>query len=148
MNIRKMFLVIVFLAIGTVTLAGCGSQSVPYTLAAEAAFPDSLRDAPPRVREAYRFAVANPQALETIPCYCGCGAMGHKSNLMCYINEVAVDGTVKYDNHAAGCGICVDITQDVMRLMTEGRTPKAIRTYVDATYSSFGPSTDTVLPTE
>src|SRR5512145_2231480 len=107
MNIRKALFVIIVLAVGTITLAGCGGQSVPYTLAAEAVLPDFLSDAPPRVREAYRFAVANPQALETIPCYCGCGAMGHKSNLMCYVNEVAADVTVKYDNHAAGCGICV-----------------------------------------
>jgi hypothetical protein len=144
MRFGTAFLVVIIVAL---ILAGCSGQSATYTLASASILPDFLNDAPPRVREAYQFAVANPHALETVPCYCGCGAMGHKSNLMCFVSEVNTDGTVKFDSHAAGCGICVDIAQDVMRLMNEGRTPKEIRTYVDATYSSFGPSTDTLLPT-
>ncbi|MBI5670584.1 MAG: hypothetical protein HZC41_21530 [Chloroflexi bacterium] len=133
-------------------LAGCAGQSTaseaaaPYSLAPASGLPDFLSDAPPRVREAYQFAVANPHALETVPCYCGCGNMGHKSNLNCYVKEIDKAGNVIYDNHADGCGICVDITQDVMRLMRDGRSPTEIRAYVDSTYSSFGPSTDTVMP--
>jgi hypothetical protein len=34
----------------------------------------------------------------------------------------------------------VDITQDAMRLLKEGKTVGEIRTYVDETYSKYGPS--------
>jgi hypothetical protein len=99
------------------------------------------------VRDAYRFALANPHALETVPCYCGCGGMGHASNLACFVQDAGSASTAAvFDQHAAGCGICVDIAQDVMRLSAEGEQPSAIRQYVDATYSSFGPGTDTPLP--
>jgi len=127
-----------------VTLSACGGNRV--TLAPESALPDFVRDAPENVREAYRFAIANPEELSQYPCYCGCGGMGHTSNLSCYIQEIEEDGTIIFDEHALGCGICVDIAQDVMRLMEEGRSPQEIRAYVDATYSQFGPSTDTPLP--
>jgi hypothetical protein len=57
-----------------------------------------------------------------------------------------MDGSVIYDNHALGSGICVDITQDVMRMLREGRASPVIREYIDARYSPFGPPTDTALP--
>lgn len=72
--------------------------------------------------------------------------MGHTSNLSCYIQDIAPDGAITFDNHANGCGICVDITQDVMRLKGEGWSSSAVRAYIDAQYSAFGPGTDTPLP--
>ena len=51
-----------------------------------------------------------------------------------------VVGKVEYDNHALGCSICVDITQDAMRLNKEGKSVSEIRAYVDATYSKYGPT--------
>lgn len=143
---------LVIAAITIVVLAGCAGQttasikSASYSLAPESRLPDFLSDAAPRVREAYQFAIANPRALETVPCYCGCGNMGHKSNLNCYIKDMDKAGNIEFDNHANGCGICVDITQDVMRLMRDGRSAKDIRAYIDATYGSYGPSTDTAMP--
>lgn len=130
-----------------VLLSACGGQT-PYALALDAQLPDFLHDAPVRVREAYRFAIANPDELAKYPCYCGCGAMGHKSNLNCYIVDASLPDAMEFDAHASGCGICVDITQDVMRLLREGKKSPEIRTYIDARYSSFGPSTDTPLPVE
>lgn len=108
--------------------------------------PEYVKDAPPRVREAYEYAVMNPLVLEFQPCYCGCGAMGHTSNQDCFVKEIQPDGEVVFDNHAAGCGICVDIAQDVMRMSDEGKTSLEIRQYVDSYYSQFGPSTDTEMP--
>jgi hypothetical protein len=49
-------------------------------------------------------------------------------------------GNVKFDNHALGCSICVDITQDAMRLSKQGKSPQDIKAYVDKTYSQYGPS--------
>jgi hypothetical protein len=72
------------------------------TLAPEAALPDFVQAAPPQVREAYRFAIANPEVLSVFPCYCGCGAAGHQNNLQCYIKEVRPNGAIEFDNHAFG----------------------------------------------
>ena len=71
-------------------------------LAPESALPDFAKDAPPQVKEAYRFAIANPDVLSKFPCYCGCGAVGHKSNLQCYIKETGPDGSIEFENHAFG----------------------------------------------
>ena len=134
------------LLIGALVLTAWGAGESGGVAAA--ALPERLREAAPRVRESYQYAVAHPADLEKCPCYCGCGAMGHTSNLSCYVQEFGADGAVTYDTHANGCGICVDITQDVMRLKAEGKPSPEIRAYVDARYSPFGPPTDTPLPTE
>lgn len=89
-----------FLAL-TVGTSACGG-SRGYELAPESALPAFVRDAPPQVKEAYRFAIANPEVLSAFPCYCGCGAMGHESNLDCYIKEIRPDGSVAFEDHAFG----------------------------------------------
>ena len=66
--------------------------------------------------------------------------MGHTSNYSCYVEAVDSAGKITYDTHALGCSICVDITQDVMRLLKEKKTLAEIRTYIDDTYSKYGPS--------
>jgi hypothetical protein len=143
LSLRKIIIPIVALAI-LVGLAACQSQSVE--LAPMSELPAFILDRPAKFQDAYRFAISNPHDLETVPCYCGCGAMGHMSNLDCYIQEIATDGTILFDDHARNCGICIDITQDVMMLKGQGKLPSAIRAYIDAKYSKFGPGTDTPLP--
>lgn len=129
---------------GAASLAGCGSSSEHPS--ASAKLPDWISNAPLRVREAYDYAISHGDELQNYPCYCGCGAMGHTSNLSCYIRDIAEDGTITFDAHATGCGICVDIAQDVMRLKAEGRSSPDVRAYIDAQYSPFGPGTNTPLP--
>jgi hypothetical protein len=107
-------------------------------MADEASMPNEVRSAPQRVLDSYRFAAANHAVLSQIPCYCGCGSMGHSSNYSCFWQR---EGVV--DTHALGCGICVDITQDVMRGLQQGRSLDKIRSQIDADYSRFGPPTDT-----
>lgn len=102
--------------------------------------PREVQSAPVTVRQAYQFAVANPELLSEIPCYCGCGGMGHGSNYACYVQEVSADGAVTFDGHALGCSICVDITQDTMRMLNEGKSLTEIQDFVDRTYARFGPS--------
>ena len=131
-----------------IVLAACSGSSSIH-LASKTLLPDFLDSAAPRIQEAYQFAIVNQHELTKYPCYCGCVYMGHTSNLECYIDvKNSTNGTLKFDQHAAGCGICVDITHDVMSLLEEGKTSPEIRTYIDATYSKFGPGTDTPLPTE
>lgn len=126
-------------------LAACSGQNSSkengnFAMAHKNEFPVEVQKAAKSVREAYQFAAANPEILTQIPCYCGCGSMGHTSNYACYISGKDPDGLITYDLHALGCSICVDITQDTMRLHKQGKSPQEIRTYIDATYSPFGPS--------
>ncbi len=102
--------------------------------------PAQVQSAPATVRQAYQFAVANPELMQHIPCYCGCGAMGHTSNYSCYVSDVDASGKVSFDDHALGCSICVDITQDSMRLLSQGKSTSEIKTYIDQTYSQYGTS--------
>ncbi len=101
--------------------------------------PQAVKRAPNVVREAYQFAVANPNILSQISCYCGCGAMGHSSNYSCFVG-VTAGGGLEFDGHALGCSICVDIARDAMRMTKRKASVPAIRMYVDAAYSKFGPS--------
>ena len=87
------------------TLDGCGGDAAAdreIKLAPLSEMPIEIQRAPTSVREAYRFAVANPELVSQFPCYCGCGSVGHQSNLDCYIRENRPDGTVVCDNHALG----------------------------------------------
>jgi len=136
--------ILLFLIISLGT-AGCSnnethatSHSFPMAPISEMA--ESVQQSPVTVQEAYRFAVANPDVTSQIPCYCGCGAMGHTSNYACFVADDS-NGEVVFDNHALGCSICVDIAQDTMRLLDEGKPVGEIFTYVDNTYSRFGPPT-------
>ena len=125
--------------------AGCTSSSShqtadPLHLAPMTDMPAEVQAAAVSVQEAYRFAAANPQVLTHIPCYCGCGSIGHTSNYACYVSGKNEDGSLAFDEHAMGCSICVDITQDSMRLLKEGKSTADIRAYVDQTYSQYGPT--------
>ena len=102
--------------------------------------PVDVQSAPVSVQEAYQFNAANPDIMKDIPCYCGCGDIGHTSNYDCYVSNVDVSGKITFDNHALGCSICVDITQDVMRMLRDGKSPQDARAYIDTTYSKYGTS--------
>jgi len=80
--------------------AGAGSAEAPP--GGPDALPQEVRDAPGAVQEAYRYAVANPELLKTIPCYCGCEVVQHRSNYDCYVAEVLPDGSVLYSDHGLG----------------------------------------------
>jgi len=143
--LRRALLVIFVLSIAGTALAGCGSASSTATeselkMAPMSMMPADVKSAAVVTQQAYQFAVANPDVTKHIPCYCGCGTMGHTSNYMCYVKSVGADGAVNFDSHAIGCSICVDITQDAMRLFKQGKSTAEIKAYVDKTYSRFGPS--------
>jgi hypothetical protein len=142
---KSLVLFMLSLALLSIGLGGCArgqseSGSSELNMAPLEQLPASVRSAPLTVQQAYQFAAANPDIMQQLPCYCGCGAMGHKSNYACYVSGTDASGKPNFDDHALGCSICVDITQDAMRLLKEGKTVQEIRTYVDATYAKFGPS--------
>jgi len=39
-----------------------------------------------------------------------------------------------------GCSICVDITQDTIRLLKQGKTVSEVKSFIDQNYSQYGPS--------
>ncbi|NOZ26707.1 MAG: hypothetical protein GXP39_01460 [Chloroflexi bacterium] len=84
-------------------LSACGGSKVELKMAPASELPPTLQQAPINVREAYQFALANKDILEKIPCYCGCGGMGHQSNYMCYVqDDSSADGQIVFDSHAYG----------------------------------------------
>ena len=105
---RPFFLLgVIALTLGLIIIAFAwlgtsGKVSHAYALAPEAALPASIRQAPPNVRDAYRFAIANRDILGNIPCYCGCGTERHKSNADCYIKDVRPDGSIVFDPMSFG----------------------------------------------
>ena len=86
---------------GIFWLAGPAKTRHAHALAPESALPANIRQAPPSVRDAYRFAIANRDLLRQIPCYCGCGAE-HQSNAECYIKEVRANGEIIFDPMSFG----------------------------------------------
>lgn len=126
-----------------VALTGCSKGSSGQgnlAMASMAGMPGGVKSAPTVVQQAYQYAAANPDVMKQIPCYCGCDDIGHTSNYSCYVSGVDANGQITYDSHALGCSICVDITQDAMRLLKDGKTAPEIKAYVDSTYSKYGPS--------
>jgi hypothetical protein len=124
--------------------ASSGTNTEGLAMADMAGMPVEVKSAPVTVQQAYQFAAANPDVMKQIPCYCGCGDMGHTSNYACYVQDVDAQGSeqgaITYDTHALGCSICVDITQDTMRMLKQGKTVPEIKTIVDQTYAQYGPS--------
>lgn len=140
---RKLLFLLILAALTATTVSACSTSSsneIHLAMSPLDSMPMDVQSAPVAVREAYQFNTANPDIMKNIPCYCGCGNVGHTSNYSCYVSSVDAQGKIAFDNHALGCSICVDITQDVMRMLREGKSPQDARAYIDATYSKYGPS--------
>jgi len=115
--------------------------------AAWAARPDYVRSATARVQEAYRYALTRPDVLQWMPCYCGCAAMEHQSNLDCFLRSRMSVGAVAYEEHASFCDVCVQTALLAKQRFAEGRSLAQVRAEVDATFGGNGvPGTPTDLP--
>jgi len=141
-NALSWFRVIVLAALLAVSLPACSAarNSSGLHMMAMDQLPAEVQSAPVKRSHGYQFAAANPDVMQVLPCYCGCGGIGHTSNYDCYVADVEASGTIRFDGHALGCSICVDITQDAMRLLKQGKSVSDIRAFVDATYSQYGTS--------
>ncbi len=142
-----------------VAQSGCGTQESQtagaalksYTIedseaAASAVFPYYVKT---EVKDAYEFALARPDVLKYLPCYCGCGRSGaHANTLDCFIEGVEANGSIRFESHGSFCDTCLDTARDARRLIDEGVKLSEIRVYVDQTYSKMGVGTDTPLPPE
>jgi hypothetical protein len=91
---------------------------------------------------AYHYAINHPDIIKWMPCYCGCEAMGHSSNLACYVQP---DGAT-FEEHASFCDICVEITLKTKELVEQGMPLPQIRQVIDQTWGGLAPGTPTELP--
>jgi len=140
---RKSLFLLILIALTTATVSACSTSAndeVHLAMTPLDQMPMEVQSAPVAVQEAYQFNTANPDIMQDIPCYCGCGNIGHTSNYDCYVSSIDASGNITFDNHALGCSICVDITQDVMRMLRDEKSPQDARAHIDATYSKYGPS--------
>ncbi len=135
-------MIFIVIVLAGLLATGCSTTnpSQSYQLADLEELPIEIQSAPLTVQQAYQFAVENPQILKEIPCYCGCGSMGHTSNYACYIKNDNSPDDLVFDGHALGCSICVDITQDTMDMLDQGMSLSEIQVEIDSIYSAFGPS--------
>ncbi len=142
-SLRKTMLLMVSLLVISIILSACSpnlnQSKMDIAMAPVRDLPRDVQNAPTTVREAYQFAVANPEVLKQIPCYCGCGSVGHTSNYSCYVQSDEV-GNFVFDTHALGCGICVDIARDAMQMYKNGKPMAEIGTAIADEYSQYGPS--------
>ncbi len=129
-----------FLMLANLPACSTTKKQASLNMAPVSGMPIEMQSAPVRVQQAYQFVAANPDLMKQIPCYCGCGEIGHSSNYSCYVSNIDDKGTLTFDNHALGCSICVDITQDVMRMTRNGKSPGDIRAAIDSTYLKYGTS--------
>ena len=85
------------------------------------------------VKAAYRFAADHPEVLKNIPCFCGCAAMGHRSNEDCFVKSREGGGIV-WEPHGARCRMCVDIADTAIKLHDKGTPTASIRAQVQHVY--------------
>lgn len=139
---RKLILLLIVAVLALGLLPACSPKSgeAHLEMTPVKSMPSEVQAAPATVQQAYQFASANPDLMKAIPCYCGCGSVGHTSNYSCYVSNVDQIGNMSFDSHALGCSLCVDITQDAMRLLRQGKSNADIRAYIDTAYSKYGPS--------
>jgi hypothetical protein len=95
-------------------------------------------------RATYDFAAQHPEILQYVPCFCGCGSEGHKSNESCFIARRDKAGNVlEWDTHGFGCLICIDVAREAMQMYTSGANVQSIRAAIEKKWSPTHPGTMT-----
>ncbi|TYS18840.1 hypothetical protein FZC78_04895 [Rossellomorea vietnamensis] len=109
--------------------------------------PSFLDDKDENIQLVYASAAQNPELLEYIPCYCGCGeSAGHMNNLNCFVHEI-VDDKVIWDDHGTRCLACLEIAAESIVMHKKGESIKDIRNYIDEKYKEgYAKPTPTPMP--
>lgn len=149
------------------TVAGCGGSATAdtwtagpvaeHTPATHDPAPDAATQAVwnarpayvrshPQVEAAYAYAMARPDVIAWLPCYCGCVAMDHRSNLDCFFKPTAPGMPLEFEEHASYCDVCVETALMAEGMLADGASLRAIRDRVDATFGGRAPGTVTPLP--
>ncbi len=125
---------------------GMGGQMATADAAAWQQRPDFVRANGSATELAYAYAIEHPEVIAWMPCYCGCAAMGHQSNLDCFVKPRAAGGALSFEEHASYCDVCVKTALTAKALRGEGRNLSQIRQVVDQTFAGSAPGTPTKLP--
>lgn len=93
MKKSKLFAIFSFLFI--LILAGCGSKDELALDSKHKELPDFVLNTSEMIQETYIMAATYPEALASVPCYCGCNETdGHISNLDCFVDSMGPDNAV------------------------------------------------------
>jgi len=93
----------------------------------------TLEMVPAHMVQHYELARANPIIYAQVPCFCGCDNMlGHRNLEDCFVTP---DGA--WESHAAGCQICIQESQMLMRMMGRGMS---VGMMADRVIAEFGGS--------
>lgn len=149
--VAAVVIVVAGMGLAVLLTSGSGGPASPASTADVSqdgsALPDYVLAAPARVQEAYMFAAERRDVMVWMPCYCGCGGhSGHLSAHNCFVKESSTPTQIEWDPHGAGCDTCVGIALDAKRMTEAGASLQEIRAYIDETYGSIGPGTDTPMP--
>jgi hypothetical protein len=99
------------------------------------------------VRATYDFAAQHPEILSFVPCYCGCGADGHKHNESCFIARRDAQGNVlEWDTHGFGCTICIDVAREAMQMYSSGADVVSIRAAIEKKWTPGNAAGKTPTP--
>ncbi|MDP3717713.1 MAG: PCYCGC motif-containing (lipo)protein [Acidobacteriota bacterium] len=99
------------------------------------------------VRATYDFAAQHPEILSFVPCYCGCGADGHKHNESCFIARRDAKGNVlEWDTHGFGCTICIDVAKEAMQMYSSGADVVSIRAAIEKKWTPGNAAGKTPTP--
>jgi len=131
-----------------VIAAGCGTKKVDLKLASKhKPLPDYVLNSSQKVKDTYLMAAKFPDVVGAVPCYCGCAADGHKSNLNCYVQKMGANHAVEeWDQHGISCDVCVDITNDAVQMHLDGKSNKEIYDLIVKKYEDVGEPTPTPEP--
>lgn len=125
---------ILAIAMIAVLVLGMGVSYFRTSTTGEVSLPKYAKTMP-KIEEAYRFAVDNPEALNGVNCYCGCmhhlhdGRIHKRGLLDCYMKE---DGS--FDRHASNCDMCINDALDVKKWTEEGVSKEEIKMRIDNRY--------------
>ena len=128
--------------------AAAGNPSWPEWSPAWPALPEPRvrRHRPPQdLRGVYAYAATHADLLAQIPCFCGCGAQGHRSLLNCFVASFRADGTPTWTDHSFDCEMCVHIAREVMLMESQGLRAGQIQSAIDDQYSHGHVRTPTPL---
>lgn len=117
--------------------AAAGNPAWPEWHAAWSELPPAPRRRhrlPTDLKGPYAYAATHPEVLERIPCYCGCVAEGHRSNLSCFVSGFRNNGTPVWTDHSLDCEMCVHIAREVMLMSRLGMSMPDIRGEIDRRY--------------
>jgi hypothetical protein len=90
-----------------------------------------LNTVSPEIASHYHFADAHPSVYERVPCFCGCDQMlGHRSLLDCFVKPEGAG----WEPHASGCGVCIQESQMIRRMLARGVSPNQISDTIVAQY--------------